>query len=232
MRVPSSSSNKVSGQGLPPVSLLILGAGWTSTFLIPLLDKENIIYAATSTTGRERTIPFNFDPDSDDATPYLILPPAQTILITFPLKGTGQSKSLHSLYQQTHPGFAPNYLQLGSTGIWQIENQPVWIDRHTSYDKSNVRAVAEDELMSLGGAVLNLAGLWGGKRQPRDWVSRVAANKEQLKGKGSLHLVHGEDVAKAIMALHKNFTPGERWVSLYSFMACSQHLAIPKLIGR
>ena len=215
MRVPSPSSTAATGQGLPPVSLLILGAGWTSTFLIPLLDKESIIYAATSTTGREHTIPFKFDPDSNDETPFLVLPPAQTILITFPLKGSGQSKSLHALYHQTHPGVSPNYLQLGSTGIWQIENQPIWIDRHTGYDKSNARAVAEDELISLGGAVLNLAGLWGGKRQPSNWISRVAASKEQLKGKNSLHLVHGQDVARAILALHKDFTPGERWVSVH-----------------
>jgi hypothetical protein len=32
-------------------------------------------------------------------------------------------------------------------------------------------------------SVLNLAGLWGGKRIPRNWVDRVAPNKGALAAK-------------------------------------------------
>ena len=194
------------------VSILILGAGWTFTFLKPMLEDANITYAATTTTGRDDTLKFRFDGDSEDSEPYRILPSAQTILITFPLKGPGQSKHLLELYASTHPGSTPRYIQLGSTGIWQIPGQPLWMTRHSTYDKENARAVAEDELRALRGCVLNLAGLWGGSRQPRDWVERVAPTKEQLAAKTSLHMVHGQDVARAIVALHDNFTPGERWV--------------------
>ncbi|MCJ1284357.1 hypothetical protein MMC26_003688, partial [Xylographa opegraphella] len=197
---------------LKHTSILILGAGWTSTFLIPLLEARQISHAATSTTGRPGTLPFKFDPSSPSLEPYHFLPSANTILITFPLKGPHQSTHLLSLYRDSHPDATPNWIQLGSTGIFQIADQELWVTRHSTYDRENARAVAEDELLALGGCVLNLSGLWGGTRQPRDFVKRVVASKEQLKGKSSLHMVHGMDVARAVVALHERFTKGERWM--------------------
>ena len=195
--------------------MLILGAGWTSTFLIPLLNRENIAYAATTTTGRDGTLKFTFDPDSDSPEPYKILPNAQTILITFPLAGKGASALLLKLYAATHPSTRPQWIQLGSTSIYSMPEQTLWVTRRSAYDKSNARAVAEDELLALGGCVLNLAGLWGGARQPRDWIDRVAATKGQLEGKTSLHMVHGVDVARGVVAVSRAFTAGERWVCFY-----------------
>jgi hypothetical protein len=192
------------------VDLLVLGAGWTSAFLLPLLHKENVLYAATTTDGHDNTIPFRFDPDSEDEGPYKRLPAAATVIITFPLKGKGQSNRLTELYQNTHPSSSPNFVQLGATSIWKGST---WQDDDSPYDKSDSRAVAEDELMEVAnGAVLDLAGLYGGARQPRNWVDRVVKSKAELKGKGALHLIHGEDVARAIVAIHRNFTPGKRWL--------------------
>ena len=192
------------------VDILILGAGWTATFLLPLLDSSNITYAATSTTGRADTIKFIFDPDSNEQKPYNALPNATTILIVFPLKGKGQSTTLVSLYEKTHPNAAANFVQLGSTGIFTATH---WTTETSSYDKTSTRAIAEDELMTQHkGATLNLAGLWGGTRDPRHWANRVAKSKEQLATKKSLHLIHGEDVARGIVAMHRRFTPGKRWL--------------------
>jgi hypothetical protein len=69
--------------------------------------------------------------------------------------------------------------------------------------------------MSLGGTVLNLSGLWGGARQPKHWLDRVADTKEKLASKQSLHMVHGLDVARSIIAVHERFhkTVSQRWVS-------------------
>lgn len=76
--------------------------------------------------------------------------------------------------------------------------------------------------------VLNLSGLWvrsgssslsfdiinvfanelrnavrqGGSRDPINWVPRIAATKVALASKGSLHLIHGLDVSRAIIAVH------------------------------
>jgi hypothetical protein len=206
-----------------PVSMLILGAGWTSTFLLPLLSRERITHAATTTTGRDGTLKFKFDPASDSLEPYQILPTAETILITFPLIGKGQSAKLLKQYSETHPDAKPNWIQLGSTGIFSIPNQTLWVTRHSSYDTTNPRAIAEDELLALGGCVLNLSGLWGSTRQPRNWIDRVAKTKEQLEGKESLHIVHGMDVARAVVAVSRAFTAGERWVgSLFRILnVCS-----------
>jgi hypothetical protein len=194
--------------------VLILGAGWTSTFLIPLLESRGTSHAATSTTGREGTVEFKFDASNDTLDDYRALPDAENILITFPLKGKSQSSHLLSRYRESHPGAQPRWLQLGSSGIFSIPDQPLWLDRHSKYDTSHERAIAEDELRALGGCVLNLAGLWGGERQPRNFVKRVAQTKEQLKGKASLHMVHGQDVARAIIGLFEHYTPSERWVRL------------------
>lgn len=79
-----------------------------------------------------------------------------------------------------------------------------WTTRYSPYATSNPRAAAEDELLSLSpnAVVLNLAGLWGGSRDIVNWIPRVTPTKEATRVKGSLHLVHGRDVARAIVAVH------------------------------
>ncbi|KAI4132130.1 MAG: hypothetical protein LQ338_000884 [Usnochroma carphineum] len=210
-------------RNLTPIDLLILGAGWTSTFLIPLLKTHHLTFAATTRTGHAipglptTTIPFTFDPESDDEEPYRHLPHANAVLITFPLKGQGQSTRLVEMYESVHSEGKERrrWIQLGSTGVWKGEG---WLDRHSPVDVGNPRTVAEEELLALLGkqaCVLNLAGLWGGDRDPRNWVERVAKRKEDVKGKGALHLVHGEDVARGIVGcLGKGWegVGGERWV--------------------
>ncbi|VUC29897.1 unnamed protein product [Clonostachys rosea] len=192
------------------VDFLVLGAGWTSIFLIPLLKKENIAHAATTRDGRDDTIAFTFDPESEDEAPFRRLPASKTVLITFPLKGKGPSARLTGLYAKTHGGLKPNFIQLGVTSIWTGAG---WQDHTSPYDKTQPRAIAEDELMEVaGGVALDLSGLFGGARQPRHWVDRVIKSKADLRAKGALHIVHGEDVARAIVALHRNFTPGQRWL--------------------
>jgi len=101
------------------VELLILGAGWTSTFLIPLLKSSNVSFAATSRDGRVGTIPFDFDPSSGNVEQYKSLPDAMTVLITFPV--TENVKALVDGYHGTRSGtieryFSANWIQLGSTG--------------------------------------------------------------------------------------------------------------------
>jgi len=202
------------------VELLILGAGWTSKFLIPLLKASDITYAATTTTGRDNTISFKFDPESDELHPYKTLPSAKTILISFPLTGTGQSKKLVELYQSVHaqdqtlqPG--PNWIQLGSTRIFEA---PGWNDSSSPYNKENPRGIAEDELLHLKNCkstVLNLAGLYDDDtRQPRNWVSRVVKTKDDVSKKQAVNLIHGKDVARSIIAVHENFkeVEGRRWI--------------------
>ncbi|EGP91199.1 unnamed protein product [Zymoseptoria tritici ST99CH_1A5] len=212
------------------LDLLILGAGWTSTFLIPLLQSHNLTFAATTRDGRKvagaDTIKWSFDPSAsvtEKKNQFSSLPTAKHVLITFPLTGTGQSSTLIHGYEKAH-GVKAGFIQLGSTGIWQIprgHDEGVWVTRKTKYDTSNARAVAEDELLKLDGCVLNLAGLWGGERDARNWVPRVATTKEAVKGKKSVHLVHGEDVARGIVGVitrEWKVSKGQRWMLTDGFV--------------
>ncbi|KAJ7025751.1 hypothetical protein C8F04DRAFT_1212780 [Mycena alexandri] len=227
------------------VDILILGAGWTSTFLIPLCQESKITCAASTRSGVGSTIQFEFQPNSDDPEPYKVLPDATTVLITFPITVSGASERLVRLYMSTRrdsAGDPPAFIQLGTTSIWdvRVETDPapslLMLKRRqkapetmaalgsTIYDRRspfNVtgRANAEVELLALSPSlapttVLNLAGLWGGQRVVRNWLSRVAPSKDALAGKGSLHLIHGFDLARAILAIHTNFAKaaGQRWI--------------------
>ena len=118
---------------------------------------------------------------------------------------------------KTHPkAEAENvrWIQLGSTGIFTAQG---WNDEDSEYDRANARAVAEDELLALLGkkaCVLNLAGLYGGERQPRNWVGRVAKSKEEVRAKGGVHLIHGGDVARGVVLVHERWegVAGRRWI--------------------
>lgn len=208
------------------IDLLVLGAGWTSTFLLPLLKERNWSFAATTTDGRKvegfDTIKWRFEPDSKDGSHMSSLPLAKHVLITFPLTSAEQADYLIKSYEDGH-GKAPHptrFIQLGSTGIWQIPQKTIWVSRRSPYNTSMPRAVAEDAVLKHGGCVLNLAGLWGGQRDPSTWVDRVAKTKEDVKGKKSLHLVHGLDVSRAIVAVIGNWeaAKGQRWMLTDGFV--------------
>lgn len=208
------------------VDILILGAGWTSTFLIPLLKQRNYTFAATTTDGRSvagsDTIKWRFDPDSKDGSDLASLPLAQHVLITFPLTSAEQTDFLVKSYQDGHSkhGDQTRFIQFGSTGIWQVPQTRLWLSRKSPYNHSMPRAIAEDALLKHDGCVLNLAGLWGGSRNPSDWVGRVAKTKDDVKGKKSLHLIHGEDVARAVIAIMGDWktAKGQRWMLTDGFV--------------
>lgn len=68
-----------------------------------------------------------------------------------------------------------------------------YFNRSSPIDPTNARGASESELLALDfphltTTVLNLAGLWGGERNMRNWVSRVAPDKETLRTKGGLHM--------------------------------------------
>ncbi|KAF8343584.1 hypothetical protein F5887DRAFT_290817 [Amanita rubescens] len=200
------------------VDILILGAGWLSTFLIPLCKQRGLTYAATTRDGRDGTLTFVFDASSDEIETYRNLPDASTVLITFPIiESGGPTKLVNSYAASRRSAIQPRFLLLGATNIWEPESAFQWYDRHSPYN-SRPRAIAEQELLDLSPrvqtTVLNLAGLWGGSRTMRNWVGKVAGTKDALAKKGSLHMIHGLDVSRAILAIHTNFTKavGQRWL--------------------
>jgi len=134
---------------------------------------------------------------------------------------------LVDLYKSTHADCKTGFIQLGSAGIWgqgqtfapTEKKSSIWIDRHSKYDTSNARAIAEDELLSLSThsnptTILNLAGLWGNGRSVRNFMSRVIKDKESLRNKNALYMVAGEDVSQVCLAVHRQWkkAAGERWL--------------------
>lgn len=212
----------------PEVDILVLGAGWTSQFLVKLFEEEKVTYALTTTTGKinktcegkydeSKIIQFAFQPDPDSKPDdydedfveeqYSRLPRAKTVIVTFKLEGKGQSEKLIRMYNKSHTNCLSNFVQLGSTGIFKEARLHT---RKDNIPEPSSRAVAEDEFMANGGSVLALAGLWGDERVPWNWISKVADTKEKLREKQALHLIHGWDVARACLCMHRNFFPGDR----------------------
>ncbi|KAF2225829.1 hypothetical protein BDZ85DRAFT_258154 [Elsinoe ampelina] len=226
------------------VDLLILGAGWTATFLLPLLRDAHLSHALTTTSGRTvdstPSLKFKYDPSATDQSYFSTLPAARYVLITFPVKSNEEAAKLVNAYLETHPRVQETvrWIVLGSTGIWQVgspyaageegEEGP-WYNRYSPYDRDNARALTEEEYLGRGAIVLNLSGLWGGSREPKNWVERVAMTKEQVKAKKSLHMIHGLDVGRAIVAVVKAWEAdreedeckrchGQRWMLTDGFV--------------
>ena len=118
------------------IDILILGAEWTSSFLIPLFHECHLSFAATSHHGSNLTIKFEFHPDSDNLKLFEALPTASTVLITFPIEKKGTSEWLVRLYtqsrscQESEQGDLVNgdnrikvqFIQLGATSICNNTN--------------------------------------------------------------------------------------------------------------
>ncbi|KAH6913604.1 hypothetical protein BKA70DRAFT_1421868 [Coprinopsis sp. MPI-PUGE-AT-0042] len=184
----------------------------------------------TTRDGRDGTIPFVYDPDHADREQYRRLPNAKTVLVTFPV--TSGAKDMVDTYLSTRSSECEEaqFIQLGTTSIWDGHRKPKgaapeppkvhenkWYDRSSPFNPTP-RSDQEDALLSLSPrhktTVLHLAGLWGGARTPKNWTGKVAPTKEALRLKASLHLLHGVDLARAILAVHFNFdkASGQRWM--------------------
>jgi nucleoside-diphosphate-sugar epimerase len=122
-------------------------------------------------------------------------------------------------------------MQGGPTLVGEKKKSPGYIDRHSPIDLGNDRGAAEEELLKLSSqetptTILNLPGLWGGPRSMRRYVSRIAGTKDQLRNKGSIHMMHGIDVARAILATSQagNEVYGQRWLltGMPEFLRCNR----------
>jgi hypothetical protein len=199
--------------------ILVLGKGFTGTYLFNLAQTRGLQVAATTTSGRDATIRFEFDPLNPSLEAFSRLPRAKTLVVTFPLSKAQGTAAMMDTYHKTHlidgEALKPQWILLGSTRPWSKPSPgKTWITVHDPIDPQSdpLRMEAEQEFLNRKGCVLNLAGLWGGPRQPRNWLKMVAASKDSVSKKTSVHLIHGEDVAHAVLAVHDHFTPGKRWL--------------------
>ncbi|KAI7865156.1 hypothetical protein BDF14DRAFT_1730850 [Spinellus fusiger] len=190
--------------------ILILGLGWTGQFLVELLHSLQIGFAGTTRDGRQNTIRWSMPCEPNWSSNATGLPAAQTVLITFAINEPECMTRLMDIYEAEHG--PPQWILLSSTRPFNGTPST----RHGPMDptKGIERAGAEKVILSRGGTVLHLAGLWGALRQPRGWVPRFPTS-ESIRQKllvRQLHLIHGKDVARAIVAVHMQFQKGQRWI--------------------
>jgi nucleoside-diphosphate-sugar epimerase len=206
------------------VSVLLLGSGWTSQFLLPVLKSKSISYAYTKRAASSidaNVIPFEVIKEGrQDISSFEALPTAELVVVVFPLSSNTIVDDIISSYEKAK-ACQPAWLALGSTGAW---SKGVISSSHPLVE-GNARAASETHLLSLNSkerptAVLNLAGLYGGVRNPAKFAKKVADSIEKLEHKTSLHLVHGNDVAHAIVGMwealgdpqQKEKLWGKRWI--------------------
>ncbi|KAI9324921.1 hypothetical protein BDR26DRAFT_810694 [Obelidium mucronatum] len=212
------------GETQQPIDILVLGKGWTGTYIVDQCTKEQVSVAATTRDGRDGTIAFAFDPsNNDDASQYYNLPTATTFLITFPVTSENAIETLIGMYRKTRPeGVNPDkirYILFGTTGNYSPVDASVdpWCDRHTLLTNLTDRNKGESHLLKLypqTSTILHLSGLYNETtRNPRNFISRIAPTKAAVESRKSVHYIHGVDVARAVLAVHRNFQRGEgRWI--------------------
>ncbi|KAI9349994.1 hypothetical protein DFJ73DRAFT_760400 [Zopfochytrium polystomum] len=220
---------------IQPVFLLIVGLGWTGAYVRELAQQRQPPYpggvAATTTTGRDGTIPFVYDPDApaaERARAFAALPAARAaVLITFPLRDAAAASRFVDDYLDTHNDHPPpRFVLLGSTGAYEPDpaGGSPWCD-HASPPLPSPRVAAEAALLAhprlvgggsgvdgrvgrTGPVVLSLSGLYdGASRHPSRFLGRVAPSKAALGGKRSVHYIHGRDVARAVLAVAEAALP-------------------------
>ncbi|PWN92494.1 hypothetical protein FA10DRAFT_240094 [Acaromyces ingoldii] len=238
------------------VQLLILGSGWTGNFLLPLLDAQGISYAYTSRTGtRHRHAaqdPITFSTAADESegagsiTGLDAMPSADNIVVVFPLRSPESATRLVEAYESAHPGGSARWIALGSSGAW---GKGVHTSASPPSTPMSPRAESEAALLALDSssssssssnrrrtAVLNLTGLYDDEiRLPANFAKRVGDSKDKLAGKTSLHLIHGRDLARSVVALAQSSSTapvwGKRWIvsdtHVYDWWQLMTTLAVP-----
>ncbi|KAI9475012.1 hypothetical protein LPJ78_002853 [Coemansia sp. RSA 989] len=199
------------------IQVLVLGRGFVGEYLEDILEDKSV--AATTTDGRENTIKWKFS--TDTPLDFGVLPAAtSSVVITFPVQGEAAMRQLVDGYLAYHcsldPGYkSPRWIYLGSSRAFK--EVPSTRFTKPDLDAGGLRTFAEECLINeYGGCVLNLVGLWGGKRVPSEW-SRFYTSKDKLRNRlndRSLHLIHGADAARAIRACicYKGELPAGRWL--------------------
>jgi hypothetical protein len=207
------------------VSILLLGSGWTSQFVIPALKARSIPFAYTKRAPRSidvDAVAFEAAREgSQKMSAFQALPRAQMVVIVFPLISGKFVEDIVNTYEKAK-GCSPAWLALGSTSAW-----PKGISTSSSpILETNTRAASEAHLLSMHSgssrptAVLNLSGLYGSTRNPANFAKKVGETIDKLEEKTSLHLVHGKDVASAIIGMWdvlqdsttKDKLWGRRWI--------------------
>ncbi|GJL54459.1 MAG: NAD(P)-dependent oxidoreductase [Nitrospirales bacterium] len=185
--------------------LVILGAGYTGTFLYPLAKTHGW---RTYATSRNPITHLPLVPENDriifDLTApktWGNIPKNAHVIWCFP--ALPQDAAVNFIEQ--HFEDRGRLIMLGSTSAYG-SGQPSPVDEHAPLDYSIPRVQSEEYLRETYGAVvLRLAGLYGPGRHVLDWMRKGKVNNTNKY----VNLIHIEDVAAICLAALERAKAGE-----------------------
>lgn len=191
-------------------SLVILGAGYTARFVLPVatLRYTHVLASSRDPDRHLSHVPprlrMRFDLEQSDT--WKTIPSDADLLWCFP------AAPLHLIQQlaQAHDLHSHRFVVLGSTSAYtevhSLDYPPPWMDETAPIAEEQPRVEGEEFLRTVCGAtVLRVAGIYGPGRSPIDWIKkgRVGPSRKYV------NLIHAEDLAAVcLMALERGL-PGE-----------------------
>ena len=191
-------------------TLVILGAGYTARFVVPLAELR---YTHVLGTSRDPDRQLSHLPlhqrlqfGLEHSATLKNIPLVADLLWCFP------ATPLPLLQQLAHAHDLRSHrlVVLGSTSAYteahSLEYPPPWIDETAAIAHQQPRVEGEEFLRSTCGAtVLRVAGIYGPGRSPLDWIKkgRVGPSRKYV------NLIHVEDLSAACLAALARGRPGE-----------------------
>lgn len=191
-------------------SLIILGAGYTASFLLPLAHQR---YAQVFATSRnpDRHLAYlppeqrlRFDLTEPDT--WRNIPNETDLVWCFP----AVPLELVQKFSDTVSLSTRRLVVLGSTSAYDVGSStdypPPWCDETSPIDLSKPRVQGEEYLqLHCRAIVLRVAGIYGPNRNPIDWIKtgRIRPSRKYV------NLIHVEDLARVCLAALWHAKPGE-----------------------
>jgi nucleoside-diphosphate-sugar epimerase len=191
--------------------IIILGTGYSGRHLTNALTAISRPFFATSrepdknliqvSTGRR----IKFDLEQPSTWPNI--PGGTDLIWCFPATPLSRVQQ----WAETQRSRFNCLVVLGSTSAYEIPDQsaeypPHWINEDAPIDLSKSRVQGEEYLREHhGGIVLRVAGIYGPRRNPLDWIrqGRVGPSRKYV------NLIHVEDLAAICLAAIEKGKPGE-----------------------
>ena len=194
-----------------PRSLIVLGSGYTGRLLHGLGTAQGWTVHATSRNPlnnlggipSEHRLRFDLEQPST----WLNIPAQADLIWCFPATPLERVQA----FARTLDTSTRRMVVLGSTSAYEVsdhstEYPPAWIDESAPIDLSKSRVQGEEYLREHHGAVvLRVAGIYGPKRNPLDWIrqGRVGPSRKYV------NLIHAEDLAAICLLTLEQGKPGE-----------------------
>ena len=196
-----------------PRPLIVLGSGYTGLVLHRMGASQGRTVHATSRNPLKNLadIPseqrLRFDLEQPSTWPNI--PASADLIWCFPATPLGQVQA----FARTLDTPARRIVVLGSTSAYDTSSEsteypPPWIDESAPLDQTKPRVQGEEYLREHHGAiVLRVAGIYGPKRNPLDWISRGRIEMSRRY----VNLVHVEDLAAICLLAIDKGRPGEAY---------------------